>query len=309
MDHLSLTVPAGEICVLVGPSGCGKTTALRMVNRMTDLTGGDILLGGRSVRDRDPDELRRDIGYVIQQIGPVPAPDAGREHGRRPAPARVAQGAHPRARRGAGRPDGARPRARRPLPRAGLGRPAPARRRRPRPGRRPAADADGRAVRGDRPDQPGAAAERVPAAPGRDPQDDRLRHPRHRRGDQDGRPRRHPAPGRRAGAVRHAGGDPHPAGRRLRRALRRRRPRAQAPLARAAVRPRAGLGQRRAHAAAAAGDDDGARRPVGHARGRRRRRARGRRRPRAGRGHPPGRRRPGQRGGDPERACSPRPSR
>src|SRR5262245_52687137 len=42
VDHLSLTVPAGEICVLVGPSGCGKTTAMRMVNRMTDITEGDI---------------------------------------------------------------------------------------------------------------------------------------------------------------------------------------------------------------------------------------------------------------------------
>jgi osmoprotectant transport system ATP-binding protein len=72
VDRLSLEVPAGEICVLVGPSGCGKTTAMRMVNRMIDITEGDILLGGRSVRDRKPDELRRHIGYVIQQIGLFP---------------------------------------------------------------------------------------------------------------------------------------------------------------------------------------------------------------------------------------------
>ena len=72
VDGLSLEVPAGEICVLVGPSGCGKTTAMRMVNRMIDITGGDILVGGRSVRDRDPTELRREIGYVIQQIGLFP---------------------------------------------------------------------------------------------------------------------------------------------------------------------------------------------------------------------------------------------
>ena len=72
VDHLSLTVPAGEICVLVGPSGCGKTTAMRMVNRMIDITSGDILVGGRSVRARKPDELRRDIGYVIQQVGLFP---------------------------------------------------------------------------------------------------------------------------------------------------------------------------------------------------------------------------------------------
>jgi osmoprotectant transport system ATP-binding protein len=72
VDGLSLEVAAGEICVLVGPSGCGKTTAMRMVNRMIDITDGDILVGGRSVRDRDDTELRRDIGYVIQQIGLFP---------------------------------------------------------------------------------------------------------------------------------------------------------------------------------------------------------------------------------------------
>jgi osmoprotectant transport system ATP-binding protein len=72
VDKLSLEVPAGEICVLVGPSGCGKTTAMRMVNRMIDITDGDILIGGKSVRDRRPAELRREIGYVIQQIGLFP---------------------------------------------------------------------------------------------------------------------------------------------------------------------------------------------------------------------------------------------
>jgi osmoprotectant transport system ATP-binding protein len=72
VDRLSLEIPAGEICVLVGPSGCGKTTAMRMVNRMIDITSGDILLGGRSVKERKPDELRRHIGYVIQQIGLFP---------------------------------------------------------------------------------------------------------------------------------------------------------------------------------------------------------------------------------------------
>jgi osmoprotectant transport system ATP-binding protein len=72
VDGLSLEVPAGEICVLVGPSGCGKTTAMRMVNRTVEITSGDILLGGTSVRDREPAQLRRDIGYVIQQIGLFP---------------------------------------------------------------------------------------------------------------------------------------------------------------------------------------------------------------------------------------------
>ncbi|HUB98784.1 MAG TPA: ABC transporter ATP-binding protein [Solirubrobacterales bacterium] len=72
VDHLTLEVPAGEICVLVGPSGCGKTTAMRMVNRMVEITEGDILVGGESVRDRDPARLRREIGYVIQETGLFP---------------------------------------------------------------------------------------------------------------------------------------------------------------------------------------------------------------------------------------------
>jgi osmoprotectant transport system ATP-binding protein len=72
VDRLSLEVPAGDICVLVGPSGCGKTTAMRMVNRMIDITGGDILLDGASVQQRKPAELRREIGYAIQQIGLFP---------------------------------------------------------------------------------------------------------------------------------------------------------------------------------------------------------------------------------------------
>jgi osmoprotectant transport system ATP-binding protein len=72
VDHLSFEVPAGEICVLVGPSGCGKTTAMRMVNRMIEITDGDILLDGSSVRQRKPAELRRQIGYVIQQVGLFP---------------------------------------------------------------------------------------------------------------------------------------------------------------------------------------------------------------------------------------------
>jgi osmoprotectant transport system ATP-binding protein len=75
--ELSLEVPAGEICVLVGPSGCGKTTAMRMVNRMEDITDGDILMGGRSVKERSPAELRRGIGYAIQQIGLFPHQTVG----------------------------------------------------------------------------------------------------------------------------------------------------------------------------------------------------------------------------------------
>ncbi len=72
VEELTLEVPSGEICVLVGPSGCGKTTAMRMVNRMIDITSGDILLDGSSISERAPAELRREIGYAIQQIGLFP---------------------------------------------------------------------------------------------------------------------------------------------------------------------------------------------------------------------------------------------
>jgi osmoprotectant transport system ATP-binding protein len=72
VDRLSLTVPAGEICVLVGPSGGGKTTALKLVNRLIPLTSGDIRIDGVSIEDQEVTQLRRGIGYVIQQVGLFP---------------------------------------------------------------------------------------------------------------------------------------------------------------------------------------------------------------------------------------------
>jgi osmoprotectant transport system ATP-binding protein len=72
VNDLSLVVPAGEICVLVGPSGGGKTTAMKMVNRLIEISEGDILMDGRSVRSLDVIELRRRIGYVIQHVGLFP---------------------------------------------------------------------------------------------------------------------------------------------------------------------------------------------------------------------------------------------
>jgi osmoprotectant transport system ATP-binding protein len=72
VDDLTLEAPAGEICVLVGPSGCGKTTAMRMVNRTVEMTSGDIKIGEQSVRERNAAQLRREIGYVIQQVGLFP---------------------------------------------------------------------------------------------------------------------------------------------------------------------------------------------------------------------------------------------
>jgi osmoprotectant transport system ATP-binding protein len=72
VEELSLTIPAGEICILVGPSGAGKTTAMKLVNRLIELDSGDIRIDGTSVRDQDVVELRRGIGYVIQQVGLFP---------------------------------------------------------------------------------------------------------------------------------------------------------------------------------------------------------------------------------------------
>src|SRR5205807_4555600 len=65
---LSLLVPAGEICVLVGPSGCGKTTSLKMVNRLVEPSSGQVLIDDQDIMGIEVTELRRRIGYVIQQI-------------------------------------------------------------------------------------------------------------------------------------------------------------------------------------------------------------------------------------------------
>src|SRR5258708_30185681 len=72
VGHLWLTVPAGEIWVLVGRSGGGKTTALKLVNRLIELTSGDIRIDGKSVKEQNLVQLRRGIGYVIQQVGLFP---------------------------------------------------------------------------------------------------------------------------------------------------------------------------------------------------------------------------------------------
>ena len=72
VSDLSLTVPAGEICVLVGPSGCGKTTTMKMINRLIEPTSGRITIDGEDVMSLPAVELRRRIGYVIQQVGLFP---------------------------------------------------------------------------------------------------------------------------------------------------------------------------------------------------------------------------------------------
>ena len=72
VDRLDLDVPAGELVALVGPSGCGKTTILKMVNRLIEPTSGRILVGGVDAAALPEHELRRGIGYVIQQVGLFP---------------------------------------------------------------------------------------------------------------------------------------------------------------------------------------------------------------------------------------------
>lgn len=71
-DHINLEVGAGEICILLGPSGCGKTTTLKMVNRLIPPSSGRVFLDGKDTTAYDVIDLRRSIGYVIQQIGLFP---------------------------------------------------------------------------------------------------------------------------------------------------------------------------------------------------------------------------------------------
>ena len=72
VDNVSLEVPEGEMCVLLGPSGCGKSTTLKMINRLIPASSGRILINGEDTSTQDTVTLRRNIGYVIQQIGLFP---------------------------------------------------------------------------------------------------------------------------------------------------------------------------------------------------------------------------------------------
>jgi osmoprotectant transport system ATP-binding protein len=72
VDHLDLEIETGMTVAMIGPSGCGKTTTMRMINRLETPSSGRVLVNGRDVAETDPKELRRSIGYVIQQVGLFP---------------------------------------------------------------------------------------------------------------------------------------------------------------------------------------------------------------------------------------------
>ena len=72
VDDLTLEFEKGEFICFIGPSGCGKTTTMKMINRLIEPTEGSIYINGENIMDKDPVQLRREIGYVIQQIGLFP---------------------------------------------------------------------------------------------------------------------------------------------------------------------------------------------------------------------------------------------
>ncbi|MEV4568116.1 ATP-binding cassette domain-containing protein [Nonomuraea sp. NPDC049419] len=96
VDNVTLDIPAGELVVFVGPSGCGKTTTMKMINRLVEPTSGEIRIGGEDVLSLDPDQLRRHVGYAIQQVGLFPHLTVAQNIGLVPkllgwAPAKVAE--------------------------------------------------------------------------------------------------------------------------------------------------------------------------------------------------------------------------
>jgi osmoprotectant transport system ATP-binding protein len=197
VNDLTFNIEDGEICVLVGPSGCGKTTSMRMVNRLIEPTAGEILIDGQKNTSMSGTQLRRKIGYAIQQIGLFPHRTIGQNVGT--VPGLVGWDKERSAPTGAWTScstssASARP-VPQPLPGRALRRPAAAGRGGAGPGGGPPDHAHGRAVRGGRPDHPRQAPAGVPPHPGGHKEDHRLRHPRHRRGHKDGRQDRHPARG------------------------------------------------------------------------------------------------------------------
>lgn len=72
LKNINLEFKEGELTVLIGPSGCGKTTLMKLINRLNNPSEGKVLIRGKDISTIDPVELRRSIGYVIQNIGLFP---------------------------------------------------------------------------------------------------------------------------------------------------------------------------------------------------------------------------------------------
>ncbi|WP_106765911.1 betaine/proline/choline family ABC transporter ATP-binding protein [Paenibacillus faecalis] len=72
VNNINLDIKSGEFIVFIGPSGCGKTTTMKMINRLIETSKGSIYINNENIKDKDEVELRRSIGYVIQQIGLFP---------------------------------------------------------------------------------------------------------------------------------------------------------------------------------------------------------------------------------------------
>ena len=239
VDGLSLVAESGKITVLVGPSGCGKTTSLRMVNRMIDPTDGTIIVNGTRRHADRPGQAAPRHRLRDPAGGAVPAPHGA---GQRRPPCRCCS-AGPSGRRGSGRAElmelvGLAPGARRSATRrscpvassSGSGWPARS------PPTRRCCSWTSRSARSTRWCGTSLQDELL-RLQDELRQDDHLRHPRHRRGDQARRQGGGAAGRRAAGPVRRAGPPAVAPGRRLRRLLRRPRPRL--PRARLRVRGRA----------------------------------------------------------------------
>ncbi|MBM3817832.1 MAG: ATP-binding cassette domain-containing protein [Acidimicrobiia bacterium] len=196
---ISFSVARGETLALVGRSGAGKSTILKLINRMLEPHGGRVRVAGRDTREWDSTALRRQTGYVLQEVGLFPHMTVARNVGVVPSlvawPAeRIAQRAHelldlvglPAREFGERWPDQLSGGQRQ---RVGV-----ARARRRSPGR-----ADGRTVRLARPRDARRAARRVPSHPGAGEEDRRARHARHARSVRARGPHRRPRRGRARG--------------------------------------------------------------------------------------------------------------
>ena len=217
VNAIDLAIEDGEFMVLVGPSGCGKTTALRMVAGLEDISEGVLKIGDRVVNhvpSRD-----RDIAMVFQSYALYPHLTRLRQHRLRPEAEEDAEEGDRQARPGGGEGPGPRELPRPEAARA-LRRSAPAGRDGPRDRARAVGLPDGRAALEPRREAARPDAGRDREASERPRHDDRLRHARPDRGDDDGRPRRRDAQGR-AAAGGSAAGALRPAPEPLRRRLHR----------------------------------------------------------------------------------------